>query len=199
MSKIGQQVLACLFDTLCRTCCMVTCGWALMCCWGLRTPGAYLYWGTPRIGAAAAVGGRRPIVWAAARRGTKTLSQTSSSHTFWLYFLCVKTHYWLWEGNLQTRWADIMRGTWGAGRMVLKAWGRGAEGRMAPGMFWKSTNKHDRQMNNSFCLNVLIKWLNIQWKRKDTFGHARYSRCGRTPPVVHLGLGRSGAIWPAAG
>lgn len=35
-----------------------------------------------------------------------------------------------------------MRGTWVlvvvVGRMALKAWGLGAEGRMALGMFWKS-------------------------------------------------------------
>lgn len=37
------------------TCCMATCGWEAMCCWGLRTPGAYLYWGMVLTGAAAVV------------------------------------------------------------------------------------------------------------------------------------------------
>lgn len=41
-------------------------------------------------------------------------------------------------GYSPTRWVDIMRGTWEVGRMVLKVWGLGAEGRMVPGMFWKS-------------------------------------------------------------
>jgi hypothetical protein len=44
---------------------MVTCGCALRCCWGLRTPAAYLYWGTVRtagVAAAAAAAGRGPIV-----------------------------------------------------------------------------------------------------------------------------------------
>lgn len=34
---------------------MGTCGWEAMCCWGLRTPAAYLYWGMVRTGAAAVV------------------------------------------------------------------------------------------------------------------------------------------------
>ena len=37
------------------------------------------------------------------------------------------------------RWEVIMRGTWEVvGRMALKVCGRGADGRMALGMFWKS-------------------------------------------------------------
>lgn len=40
------------------------------------------------------------------------------------------------------RWEVIMRGTWVVvGRMVLKVWGLGAEGRMALGMFWKSVGR----------------------------------------------------------
>lgn len=53
------------------TCCRATWGCALRCCWGLRTPAAYLYWGTPRTGAAAAAAaleGRGPIVWVAGGR-----------------------------------------------------------------------------------------------------------------------------------
>lgn len=38
-----------------------------------------------------------------------------------------------------------MRGTWVfvvvVGRMVLKVWGLGADGRIALGMFWKSTGR----------------------------------------------------------
>lgn len=44
---------------------MVTCGCAFRCCCGLRTPAAYLYWGTVRtagVAAAAAAAGRGPIV-----------------------------------------------------------------------------------------------------------------------------------------
>jgi len=57
------------------TCCMGTCDWAGMCCWGLRTPVAYLYWGTPRTGAAAAAAeaGRGPIGWAVARTGDRSI------------------------------------------------------------------------------------------------------------------------------
>ena len=41
----------------------VTCGCALRCCWGLRTPAAYLYWGTVRTAGVAAAAARRvPIV-----------------------------------------------------------------------------------------------------------------------------------------
>lgn len=40
------------------------------------------------------------------------------------------------------RWEAIMRGTWvfpvAVGRMVFKACGLGADGRIAPGMLWKS-------------------------------------------------------------
>lgn len=49
------------------TCCMVTCGWEAICCWGLRTPAAYLYWGMVRTGAAVAEApaGRWPRAWVA--------------------------------------------------------------------------------------------------------------------------------------
>lgn len=55
------------------TCCMVTCGWEAMCCWGLRTPAAYLYWGMARTGAAAAdaPAGRWPRAWVAEVRKGK--------------------------------------------------------------------------------------------------------------------------------
>lgn len=43
------------------------------------------------------------------------------------------------------RWEAIMRGTWAfpaaVGRMAFKACGLGADGRIAPGMFWKSGQK----------------------------------------------------------
>lgn len=51
---------------------MGTCGWVGMCCCGLRTPGAYLYCGTPLtwavLVAAPAPEGRGPIAWDAARK-----------------------------------------------------------------------------------------------------------------------------------
>lgn len=44
--------------------------------------------------------------------------------------------------HLRMRWEAIMRGTWvfvvAVGRMVLNVCGRGADGRMALGIFWKS-------------------------------------------------------------
>lgn len=46
-----EGLLKCLY----LTCCMGTWGWEAMCCWGLRTPAAYLYWGMVRTGAAAVV------------------------------------------------------------------------------------------------------------------------------------------------
>lgn len=43
---------------------------------------------------------------------------------------------------LRIRWEAIMRGTWVfvvvVGRMVLNVCGRGADGRIALGIFWKS-------------------------------------------------------------
>lgn len=46
------------------------------------------------------------------------------------------------------RWEAIMRGTWvlavAVGRMVLKVWGLGADGRIAFGMFWKSKGRGNR-------------------------------------------------------
>lgn len=48
-----------------HTCCIATCGCVLRCCWGLRTPAAYLYCGTVRtagVAAVAAAAGRGPIV-----------------------------------------------------------------------------------------------------------------------------------------
>ncbi|PWS23269.1 hypothetical protein DKP78_13970, partial [Enterococcus faecium] len=36
-----------------------------------------------------------------------------------------------------TRCVDTMRGTWEAGLMVLKVWGRGGWALMVPGIFWK--------------------------------------------------------------
>ncbi len=46
---------------------------------------------------------------------------------------------------LRIRWDAIMRGTWvlvvAVGRMVLKVWGLGADGRIALGMFWKSEGR----------------------------------------------------------
>lgn len=46
------------------------------------------------------------------------------------------------------RWEAIMRGTWVlavvVGRMVLKVWGLGADGRIALGMFWKSGGRKQR-------------------------------------------------------
>lgn len=46
---------------------------------------------------------------------------------------------------LRIRWEAIMRGTCVlgvvVGRMVLKVWGLGAEGRIALGMFWKSERR----------------------------------------------------------
>lgn len=49
---------------------------------------------------------------------------------------------------LRIRWEAIMRGTWvlaaAVGRMVLKAWGLGADGRIALGMFWKSEGRGNK-------------------------------------------------------
>lgn len=46
---------------------------------------------------------------------------------------------------LRIRWEAIMRGTWvlvvAVARMVFKAWGLGAVGRIALGMFWKSKRR----------------------------------------------------------
>lgn len=46
---------------------MVTCGCDARCCWGLRTPAAYLYWGMVRTGAVVAEApvGRWPRAWVA--------------------------------------------------------------------------------------------------------------------------------------
>lgn len=53
------------------------------------------------------------------------------------------------------RWEAIMRGTWVlavvVGRMVLKVWGLGADGRIALGMFWKSERRkqcHTLELNS---------------------------------------------------
>lgn len=61
------------------TCCMVTCGWEAMCCWGLRTPAAYLYWGMARTGAAVAeaLAGRWLRAWVAEMRTEKNTHQNS--------------------------------------------------------------------------------------------------------------------------
>lgn len=57
----------------CFTCCMVTCGWEAMCCCGLRTPAAYLYWGMVRTGAVVdeAPAGRWLRAWVAEVRKLK--------------------------------------------------------------------------------------------------------------------------------
>lgn len=62
------------------TCCMVTCGWEAMCCWGLRTPAAYLYWGMVRTGAAVAEApaGRWLRAWVAEVREVEIKRLTSS-------------------------------------------------------------------------------------------------------------------------
>lgn len=44
-----------------------------------------------------------------------------------------------WINYLPTRWAETTRGTWEeVGLIVPKVGGRGAAGRMAPGMFWNA-------------------------------------------------------------
>lgn len=59
---------------------------------------------------------------------------------------------------LRMRWEAIMRGTWVfvvvVGRMVLKVWGLGADGRIAFGMFWKSEEGGNKQLEVS-TFNVL--------------------------------------------
>lgn len=54
---------------------MGTCGWEAMCCWGLRTLAAYLYWGIARTGAAVAEApvGRWLRGWVAAEQTGKKI------------------------------------------------------------------------------------------------------------------------------
>lgn len=98
-----------------------------------------------------------------------------------------------------TRCVDIMRVIWEAGRMAPKVWGRGAEGRIVPGMFWKSKNKKTQQ---GFTLPVLFN-ASLRGNDSKSKGGAAvwkiyvYLRCGRTPWVAQRGPGRSWAICPA--
>ena len=65
---------------------MGICGCEAMCCWGLRTPGAYLYWGMARTGAAPAaeaLAGRWPRAWVAGDR-KETLLRKLVAHSDWL-------------------------------------------------------------------------------------------------------------------
>lgn len=76
------------------TCCIVTCGCVGMCCWGLRTPAAYLYWGMARTGAAVAeaLAGRWLRAWVAAMRKVqhhilKTTHSYRQNEWWWLLIL----------------------------------------------------------------------------------------------------------------
>lgn len=59
------------------------------------------------------------------------------------------------------RWDAIMRGTWVlavvVGRMALKAWGLGAEGRIALGMFWKSGGRANNVTTKTLTLFMPFK------------------------------------------
>ncbi len=132
--RIGQLVWS--SKEMCiPTCCIVTCGWAVMCCWGLRTPAAYLYWGTPRTGAAAAaaaVAGRGPMVWAAVRganRGRETSRQRHKQQPYsWTGFAVQLERLWIEYGWLTDTLGGHHAGHLGGrphGTEGLRAWSWG--------------------------------------------------------------------------
>lgn len=65
-----------------------------------------------------------------------------------------------------------MRGTWvfvvAVGRMVLNVWGRGADGRMVLGMFWKSVTVGGRD-NIKLRFKCAIKLLFNHQKQENTY------------------------------
>lgn len=143
------------------TCCMATCGWEAMCCWGLRTPAAYLYWGMVRTGAAVAEApvGRWPRAWVAeVRRVNKRWAwQAKEQNKAYYVFSMLK--------YLRIRCEAIIRGTWvlavAVGRMVLKVWGLGADGRMALGMFWKSEGRGNIWDHQWSSWNSFLQWFQL--------------------------------------